>query len=680
MEVKTKGFQNTYQWFRNDVAVSDNDRIKGSKTALLSFTAVLPSDNGRYYCVISNPKAARLQLRRAYIDLKVQPKLNELDLRDLRKFYAALDGGNWKNKWNFEEANLGKWFGLTLENGRIVAINLLGNSLKGSLTEELFVEGGLLSELRELNISGNAVGGTIPISLKNLKKLRILDIGNNNFEGTIPVFLFELPLNQLYLNHNRFNRIPSNLPPNPSLRVLFLNNNRFEELPDVFFEMLNLEHLALQNNRLSLLSARIGLLKKLKILSLQGNLLKEIPKEICSLPSLIELNVASNQLKNLPICLSTLESLEKFTLFSNFFQFVHLESFLPAPSSGGRHNLKEIHYTPQAKIGEAKNLDINLGESITLSLPIEGQYNQYQWFKNGKAITDNVSARTAHLYLQNTSREDAGIYSLQITNRAAKELILYSNDLKLSLICGNALPVLIGVAGSVQYCQNEVVNAILSVSVPNSSYQWYRNGLPIGLQTKDKLNVIQTGKYNVQITDANNCSYFAKTDINVRTYEKTALKIGIEGLQLKLLEDNSLYNSFQWFADGKILDGVNTPEWKASQKGVYWLMAIDQNGCRIQSNPIVLDATGLSDRTSLGSLELYPNPVTHDLSVDLNYPTEKLRQMILTDLRGVELWRQDYDQQALLLEQIDLHQLVSGTYFLRVITDKQVVIRKISKE
>src|SRR5690606_14827683 len=101
--------------------------------------------------------------------------------------YNATNGSNWNTTWDLNKS-VNTWYGITIENDRVIEINLPFNNLEGLLPQEI----GTLSSLRKVNFGFNKIGGTIPTSIKNLKELQSLELFMNRLEGTIPAELGQL--------------------------------------------------------------------------------------------------------------------------------------------------------------------------------------------------------------------------------------------------------------------------------------------------------------------------------------------------------------------------------------------------------------------------------------------------------------------------------------------------------
>lgn len=145
-----------------------------------------------------------------------------LEREALMALYNATDGPNWNyqfvpgeypiENWGTNE-DVSKWSGIDCnENGRVIGISLMGESLRGSLPDELsnltelkslaLAHNGLTGEfpsfildlknLEQLQLDFNYFSGELPPEIGNLSKLKDLDLSNNYFTGTLPASLSNL--------------------------------------------------------------------------------------------------------------------------------------------------------------------------------------------------------------------------------------------------------------------------------------------------------------------------------------------------------------------------------------------------------------------------------------------------------------------------------------------------------
>ncbi|KAL8048922.1 hypothetical protein ABFX02_07G098900 [Erythranthe guttata] len=157
--------------------------------------------------------------------------------------------------------------------------NLLGlylsrNNLSGFIPQELMI---LSSISISLNLSYNALTGSIPIEVGSLISLASLDFSNNRLSGLIPDSLGKcVSLEQLYLESNLFEgQIPQGLSSSMGLTNLDLSRNNLSETIPSFLGLLRLEQLNLSFNMLQGQVPTTRIFENETAISLQGN------KQLC---------------------------------------------------------------------------------------------------------------------------------------------------------------------------------------------------------------------------------------------------------------------------------------------------------------------------------------------------------------------------------------------------------------
>ena len=148
------------------------------------------------------------------------------DMEALVAFYNSTGGPRWRTDTNWlSNEPINTWHGVTTVGGRVTALHLGGNGLRGEIPPEI----GNLTQLRELWLGNNDItGDEIPTEISGLKRLVILDLGVNEIRGTIPEWLGDLgQLHELHLDNNRFDgKVPEQLGNLVGLGSLTLQGNR----------------------------------------------------------------------------------------------------------------------------------------------------------------------------------------------------------------------------------------------------------------------------------------------------------------------------------------------------------------------------------------------------------------------------------------------------------------------
>lgn len=111
-----------------------------------------------------------------------------------------------------------------------------------------------IGEVLSLNLTNNAVQGTLPVELQSINLLESVDLSQNSIEGPLPVQIARLPaLRDLYLRANQLEgRIPTELGSMTLLRTLHLGQNQLTgRIPTQLRQATRLRALALDRNQLT---------------------------------------------------------------------------------------------------------------------------------------------------------------------------------------------------------------------------------------------------------------------------------------------------------------------------------------------------------------------------------------------------------------------------------------------
>jgi len=192
---------------------------------------------------------------------------------------------------------------------------------------------GNLTQLIELGLADNQLGGQIPFSLGKLKQLEYLDLGNNSFTGSIPdVFANQTQLSWLDLSHNSFQgHLPVSLINLKQLSHLLLSANNFtSKILNEYSNLTQLAWLDLSNNRFEgQIPSSLRNLNKLDFFTLSSNNFSgKIPDYFTNLTQLTWLDLSNNRFDGqIPSSLGNLKKLYSLTLSFNNFSGKILDGF-----------------------------------------------------------------------------------------------------------------------------------------------------------------------------------------------------------------------------------------------------------------------------------------------------------------------------------------------------------------
>ncbi|GAA6151193.1 hypothetical protein NBRC116587_06120 [Pseudoteredinibacter isoporae] len=261
--------------------------------------------------------------------------MNELDEEECRilvEFYNDSNAEAWDVESTWQNFDVHKWRGITIENGHVVEIDIhpssggVKHNNQGVIGGTLSANFSSLSELRKLRVSGQNLRGEIPHQLSKLKNIEYISFEKNKLTGLVPeIFSGMSSLKFVNLSFNDLEgEILNKFVHNERLSEIRLRNNRFKErIPDSIGNLKDLEYLRLDVNRFfGEVPGSFANLKNLKFLSLNGNYFLwgdigkwmyglesafyiairgnqfwgEIPKEFKTFSSLTHLDVAENHI------------------------------------------------------------------------------------------------------------------------------------------------------------------------------------------------------------------------------------------------------------------------------------------------------------------------------------------------------------------------------------------------
>jgi len=161
-----------------------------------------------------------------------QKQVVEVNRHDQRRSTQIVDG-----KWTREDRWMTSlavcdWGGIKCEtigpHKVIREVNLTSNALQGTLPSELQA----LTQLTMLDLSSNQLSGELPAVLfRRLHLLRSFIVGNNHFMGTIPTEIASLKqMQELDLSRGSFQgTIPIEIAKMTQLQILILEENQLEQ-------------------------------------------------------------------------------------------------------------------------------------------------------------------------------------------------------------------------------------------------------------------------------------------------------------------------------------------------------------------------------------------------------------------------------------------------------------------
>mmetsp|Transcript_14207 Transcript_14207/g.61869 ORF Transcript_14207/g.61869 Transcript_14207/m.61869 type:complete len:330 (+) Transcript_14207:1002-1991(+) len=124
------------------------------------------------------------------------------------------------------------WDGVTMENGRVVKLDLKEFGLTGAVPAEV----GRLSALESLHLRGNQMT-SVPAEIGQLTSLEVLKLTGNQLTSVPPEIRQLAALTKLNLDQNKLTSVPAEIGQLTELKELNLRDNLLTSVPDAIREL-----------------------------------------------------------------------------------------------------------------------------------------------------------------------------------------------------------------------------------------------------------------------------------------------------------------------------------------------------------------------------------------------------------------------------------------------------------
>ena len=150
-------------------------------------------------------------------------------------------------------------------------------------------------------------------------------------------------------------------------------------------------------------------------------------------------------------------------------------------------------------------------------------------------------------------------------------------------------------ANSVAGCQGGSVQLSCTTNASNPTYQWNKNGIPMGGETQSSYTATAQGNYTVTVYNNGGCPVTSNgKQITFNSPSSPAPVISQTGVFQSCIQNsvtltvNSGYNSYLW-STGETTQSINV-----SESGLYSVMGTNTLGCNRQSNPMAVNNSAVT--------------------------------------------------------------------------------------
>ncbi|CAM9001865.1 unnamed protein product [Rhodiola kirilowii] len=320
-----------------------------------------------------------------------------------------------------DNSNLHPFFAALANSSNLQELELAGNSLGGNLPH---VIGKLSTKLVQIHLDDNLIHGSIPPQISNLVNLTLLNLSSNLLNGSIPSQLGKMAkLERLYMSNNSLSgSIPDDIGNIPHLGLLDLSKNKLSgSIPDSFANLSQLRKLLLYQNQLSgMIPTGLGNCTNLEILDLsQNSIVGMIPNKIAGLRSFkLYLNLSSNHLHGpIPLELSKMDMIQAIDLSSN-----NLSGSIPT------------------QLGSCIALEyLNISNNF-FEGPLPDSLGQLPYLQVLDMSSNNLSGQIPQTFMRSSSLKQANFsfndFSGNVSNEGVFSLLTFESFLGNRKLCG----------------------------------------------------------------------------------------------------------------------------------------------------------------------------------------------------------------------------------------------------
>lgn len=327
---------------------------------------------------------------------------------------------------------------------------------------------------------------------------------------------------------------------------------------------------------------------------------------------------------------------------------------------------------PVASVTASGPLTFCPGGNVSLSTPnVVG--SSYQWYDGGNVI----AGATSNVFVASTE----GNYSLQVNNDCGWSI---SSPYDVVLL---PLPVAsISAFGPTTICAGGAVQ-LLSDNDPNSTYQWYLDGMIIAGATDTLWSATDAGVYTLDVT--NSCGTLTSNGITVTIATVPTSAITVNDSLPMCVGDSALLSSgstgatqYQWMLDGSNIFGATSAWHYANTPGNYQLNAT--NSCGADTSQILVVAhdssciIGIDNTFLLRQIQLYPNPSNGLIYLEFDGAMIDDMSVSVLDVRGKVVWESNevqWDNNTQIM--LNVEGVPAGVYLLKMQVGNAVGVQRI---
>lgn len=176
---------------------------------------------------------------------------------------------------------------------------------------------------------------------------------------------------------------------------------------------------------------------------------------------------------------------------------------------------------------------------------------------------------------------------------------------------------------------------------------------------------------NLEVVYENDCIMY--DTLNVEFFEAPTTGLGDMTVGKVFELDAGLFESYLW------QDGSTERTFLIDKSQEVIITVSDSNNC-FGTDAFYITFALSADKDISEGLSFYPNPSNDYLNVEIDSETAGEVSLEILDINGKSIFHKDYNGIMNIREKIDLHELSSGSYFIKINNDSIVKVFKFTKK
>jgi len=226
------------------------------------------------------------------------------------------------------------------------------------------------------------------------------------------------------------------------------------------------------------------------------------------------------------------------------------------------------------------------------------------------------------------------------------------------------------------------VTLTTSSTVSTPIYRWYDTALANKILLEenstgiyDALNIDRDSTFYVSVVEGSCESELTAITIDIET-NPTAPVISLVGNNKQLMSD--VNGQLQWFLAGVAITNATNQTYEPSESGMYQVSITSSKGCETLSEIFDFSFITSINKELSDKVKVYPNPITNKFTIDYSdaFQDGKLK---IYNVSGSEVYKATITQKSK-SKLINTENFDKGLYFLHILTEKGLLIKKIIKQ